>query len=80
MARTPMPDLMTIPEAALALRVSKPTVYRMAEDRVLKSYDFAGKRGKRYLRIYRDSLLDFIEANTIEAKKPRKGQKGYEKN
>ena len=59
-ARRALPPVLTPAEVAAFLRVSKSSVYRLVEKRVLPAYKVGGS-----LRFSRAALLTYLEASTV---------------
>jgi excisionase family DNA binding protein len=54
------PKLLTLQEVADLFRVSKPTIYRMVESRILPFYRIVGS-----LRFNEDEMLSYLEGQRV---------------
>lgn len=65
-----IPQFLTLGETADALRLSVPTISRLVYDGELRAFR-TGLGGR--MHVYVDSILEFIERNTVERKRVAAG-------
>jgi len=63
--------LMTVPEVCSVLRLSRATVYRMAQEREISHFTIKGKRRTRVLRFLRSDVEKYVQLNMIK-EEPRR--------